>query len=249
VAFVIACVALIVMGLSRAGVDQVGDAAPPTQELVNADAAGVEPRPVDPATPTEDGHEATPLIETGPKPDVVEAAPFRPEFAEALMRAAQTDFEDPARCGMFIDLLGTTVASASTPEEWDVAVSNVADACTRGAAKRALSEGELALAHEAVSRGMLDASENDAETYRAFLRTEPDLGAARFALAWIDVHDPGTQVLIDGKQRGTEPCAVAVPVDGRAHEVSFRAEDGGDVATKWAPATPDEATPEWPPAP
>ncbi len=106
-------------------------------------------------------------------------------------------------------------------------------------------EAERLVADELLARAAdepqwAEGSERDREALWAGSRRP----ATRHALALFDWPVEGAAIVLDANEVCRAPCVLAVPVDGRTHEI--RVAGAGDTMTfEWAPSDPD-AFPPWP---
>jgi hypothetical protein len=217
---------------------------PGPQAAGGATEGGVPARAVDPASmeqvdePTRYPFEFATHPDAGPQP-----ADFEPEFEAALASAlAAKGSGDIDRACIVWGRLVRFVLRGCSEEERGIVLLNVADVCSRSSIGK--HPHNLRLAHEALERYAL-AHGRVVDELDHLLGTYPHLKGQRSNLAYLDQHPEGTEVILDGEQICSEPCTVAVPVDGNVHELRFE-RDGATAVLQWKPATPDAAIPPLP---
>lgn len=214
-------------------------------ELTSAESARMS---VGAGSESEPEPEAEGYLVLAPPPDAP-AEPtteLRQQFEAQLLRAAELNGTGTVQeaCLEWGRLLILALDDEASDAERMLAFLNVADACAR-AGETPRSPHELRLAHEALVRRVEDDPESRAEL-DGFLAKHSEFTNMRAALLVINQHPRGTIVSLDGEQTCTEPCTLAVPIDGKSHRIAFVGPGGSEASVDWNPSAPDAAPPQLP---
>jgi hypothetical protein len=181
----------------------------------------------------------------GMSPDVPfpEPRPFRSEFARVLFEATKFS-STPEGCEEWSRLIPILMRDPDArEEEYGIVYTTMAMVC----ASSTSPEHELRLAHEVLHRyaglrGSEDPDRPELDELRKFEVEHPDRKGERSALLLADVHPEGTQVYLDDAPICSEPCTLAVPIDGSSHLIEFVG-SGQHAILRWKPSKPADAPP------
>lgn len=188
--------------------------------------------------------ESHPLLppEVPDTPHEPRAPAFSTEFEEQLHRAAKTGGGSPdVACLEWGRILPFVLRNDATEDEKSLGLFNVARACSEGE----LQINDLRLGREAILRyRTLDSASEEA--VRKYEELNPGQADERSFILFVDAHVTGTKAYIDGAEACTEPCALAIPLDGEAHLLNF--ENGAaKAALSWRPSSLGAEPPLLPP--
>lgn len=170
---------------------------------------------------------------------------LRQQFGAQLLQAAEMNGKGTAEeaCLEWGRLLALALEDEASDDERTVALLNVTDACARNDGTPRTPH-ELRLAYEALARRVEDDPQLRKELEH-FLTKHPEFVDTRSAFLVVNEHGTDTVVTLDGMRICTEPCTLAIPIDGKPHHMGF-AGPGGEASLVWSPSTPDAAPPAIP---
>lgn len=155
-------------------------------------------------------------------------------FAKRIARASRANGKDPNKaCLEWGRLCEHLLDSSATKEEKSLGYFNIAAACSR---LDEHSRPEQRLARESLFRYAKFSGEplNQKELLR--LRESYKLyEKVRYQLVWVDVHEHGTQVVVDGELACEEPCVLAIPLDAKPHRLDFLGKSGSATVNWFKP--------------
>lgn len=233
----------------HAGAATDGDTTPASAPPQSSEGAeGVEARQQDDARAANADAaqelDAEPLLPPEAPPDLPaeRPPPFSADFEEQLLASAHFSADPQRACLEWSRILPLSLRESARETERSLGLHNVMMACS---GEGALGEHERRLAKEALHRYAELESTTEQATLRAAERFDIELDEERAYLLFATVHLEGTKVSLNGAAACTQPCTVAIPMDGEAHLLGFE-HQGSRAQLSWRPPSLDAAPPALP---